>query len=684
MASLYGDEINQYLDATFGSDVKSLKNIENIFKEAKRKSEALKLQLTKAKEERTEKIESAISASVDALEHAKALDGATESIMTEVLSRLDDSETAVEKFRAVKAKIDEVERYVSYFKWIEKIDEASGGVQQSILSDSMQDACATFRTLVNHYTCFTGNQTKCKHLVNYLKDTIMFWYKILKDKLSKDLDGILKQINYPFINSPGPNTLQKAPNNPEKSIPSPYTNLDPAIHLTEVIKNLLVLNLPPELGRSSEASTSHAEKQEDLLLPFQLLLRPLKRRFIFHFTGTKPTNVIHKPEWYLTQILNWLENHAGFLEHTIQPILDDNGLAHRDAVVMFAQGLLQLVWAKLSVDIEEIIYTDELYSHVVDEVLLFDRELRAVHDIPTAVLNTSSPLTVLTQTHCIQKWLNIERTCAAERLDTLLASDEAWTSKFSEITEDIDEQRTPQCAETFVIMLQTMTDRHLLPFILQARISSTDSTVFDATIHLFGRICTEGVESHTQLLLNEFREKCKPYMYDGWLALPTAEEQLVFVVSQSACGMLAVLQDRLHFLEQRLCRELFTQLWRVIAENVDIYLFNEVIVKNHFNSGGAAQIHYDMTRNLFPMFGHYTSKPDNYFKRVKEGCILLTLQSGSALLLREVLEESLKPPDPMDPHPTPVKPTSALNDIGVFLLSAKQALDIIKRRVEWT
>uniref|UniRef100_H2XYV9 RAD50-interacting protein 1 n=3 Tax=Ciona intestinalis TaxID=7719 RepID=H2XYV9_CIOIN len=444
MASLYGDEINQYLDATFGSDVKSLKNIENIFKEAKRKSEALKLQLTKAKEERTEKIESAISASVDALEHAKALDGATESIMTEVLSRLDDSETAVEKFRAVKAKIDEVERYVSYFKWIEKIDEASGGVQQSILSDSMQDACATFRTLVNHYTCFTGNQTKCKHLVNYLKDTIMFWYKILKDKLSKDLDGILKQINYPFINSPGPNTLQKAPNNPEKSIPSPYTNLDPAIHLTEVIKNLLVLNLPPELGRSSEASTSHAEKQEDLLLPFQLLLRPLKRRFIFHFTGTKPTNVIHKPEWYLTQILNWLENHAGFLEHTIQPILDDNGLAHRDAVVMFAQGLLQLVWAKLSVDIEEIIYTDELYSHVVDEVLLFDRELRAVHDIPTAVLNTSSPLTVLTQTHCIQKWLNIERTCAAERLDTLLASDEAWTSKFSEITEDIDEQRTPQ------------------------------------------------------------------------------------------------------------------------------------------------------------------------------------------------------------------------------------------------
>lgn len=37
--------------------------------------------------------------------------------------------------------------------------------------------------------------------------------------------------------------------------------------------------------------------------------------------------------------------------------------------VMFAQGLLQLVNDKLSVDIEEIVYTDEWFSHTVDEVI---------------------------------------------------------------------------------------------------------------------------------------------------------------------------------------------------------------------------------------------------------------------------------------------------------------------------
>lgn len=40
----------------------------------------------------------------------------------------------------------------------------------------------------------------------------------------------------------------------------------------------------------------------------------------------------------------------------------------------------------------------------------------------------------------------------------------------------------------------------------------------------------------------------------------------------------------------------------------------QLILRNRFNQGGAAQLHFDMTRNLFPLFGEYTSKPDSYFK----------------------------------------------------------------------
>ena len=41
---------------------------------------------------------------------------------------------------------------------------------------------------------------------------------------------------------------------------------------------------------------------------------------------------------------------------------------------------------------------------------------------------------------------------------------------------------------------------------------------------------------------------------------------------------------------------------------------SQLILENHFSPGGAAQLQFDMTRNLFPLFASYTLKPENYFK----------------------------------------------------------------------
>lgn len=51
------------------------------------------------------------------------------------------------------------------------------------------------------------------------------------------------------------------------------------------------------------SSVADQNDEEDyILLPFQLLLRPLAKRFRYHFTGNKATNTLSKPEWYLTQV----------------------------------------------------------------------------------------------------------------------------------------------------------------------------------------------------------------------------------------------------------------------------------------------------------------------------------------------------------------------------------------------
>ena len=36
--------------------------------------------------------------------------------------------------------------------------------------------------------------------------------------------------------------------------------------------------------------------------PISIILKPLKKRFQFHFTGNKKTNNPEKPEWYLQQV----------------------------------------------------------------------------------------------------------------------------------------------------------------------------------------------------------------------------------------------------------------------------------------------------------------------------------------------------------------------------------------------
>lgn len=49
---------------------------------------------------------------------------------------------------------------------------------------------------------------------------------------------------------------------------------------------------------------------------------------------------------------------------------------------------------------------------------------------------------------------------------------------------------------------------------------------------------------------------------------------------------------------------------------LSVFCFHsQLILYNHFNEGGAAQLQYDMTRNLFPLFGHYCKRPENFFKQ---------------------------------------------------------------------
>lgn len=68
-------------------------------------------------------------------------------------------------------------------------------------------------------------------------------------------------------------------------------------------------------------------------LPVRILLRPIKKRFQFHFTGSRQTARIDRPEWFLTQTLTWIKDHQTFVKVNIQPIADKLELKNIRAVV---------------------------------------------------------------------------------------------------------------------------------------------------------------------------------------------------------------------------------------------------------------------------------------------------------------------------------------------------------------
>jgi len=74
----------------------------------------------------------------------------------------------------------------------------------------------------------------------------------------------------------------------------------------------------------------------------------------------------------------------------------------------FTIGLLQFVVIKLDSDLSHFQLEDVVFSHIVDETLAFEHELRKVYSYPN---DYPSVTEVLTQAQIFFKWINMERKC---------------------------------------------------------------------------------------------------------------------------------------------------------------------------------------------------------------------------------------------------------------------------------
>uniref|UniRef100_A0A8C9ZBF2 RAD50-interacting protein 1 n=1 Tax=Sander lucioperca TaxID=283035 RepID=A0A8C9ZBF2_SANLU len=722
------DCLVDFLEKEVGSDLKSLKNVGDLLEKLREENNVLEEQVNETK------THIATQYNVTGLVQYKQLFGA---------------QPWMDNLGQTLNQVDTIERHVKYLRCLQHIEELSAAVQQCLMTSSVWEA---IRAVDNMAALDAGlNQSGCSHLKDFLRETLHFWHKIIKDRLASDFEKVLTQLHWPII-SPPTQSLTPTANAQEIS-----SQLELLVTQLLALQTSYPFSVPSIQPASSATPPSQAPP---LCLPIQIMLLPLSRRFRYHFYGNRQTNSLSKPEWYLTQVLMWMGNSSTFMEEKIQPILDRAG-ATISAMVELCRGLLSLVQEKVASDASRLLYDDVLFCHLVEEVLQFEKELRSNQSYPAALPGL---LHLLLEDATLQKWLTVEKKMAVEKMDAMLSAEGAWSSQYKDIS-DMDELKAPDCAETFMTLLQVITERYrALPcpsaqlkflglqrelvddfrirltqvmkeesrcplgarycailnavnyistilgdwgdnvFFLQlqqaavslgeevvlgglgvlevGRLASLEGSLFEGLLALLDRLKGDMLGRLLEWTMREIADKAKPYGQDRWLSLPPQHDQSTMTLSSSACPMMLCVRDRLLNLHQVLSLSLFQLAWQGLAERLDNVLYQDVILSNHFSEGGAAQLQFDMTRNLFPLFGHYCKRPENFFKHVKEACIVLCLNVGSAILLKNLLKESEDEARDLAGAGDP-PPESALNELGVYCLAPCDVLILLNLRASW-
>ncbi|CAD7003380.1 unnamed protein product [Ceratitis capitata] len=172
--------------------------------------------------------------------------------------------------------------------------------------------------------------------------------------------------------------------------------------------------------------------------------------------------------------------------------------------------------------------------------------------------------------------------------------------------------------------------------------------------------------------VNEIKAKSMAYRHDCWSSLPEQNCKEPFILSSTAGEMFQVMVTTLHNLERDLSLNLFTLTLRKIANQVDDFLFDSLVMNNKFTPAGAAQFNFDMSRNLLALFGQYCRRPDLLFKKVHDSNKLLNATRGTALLLYETLKSETKLEEKMN----------ALKELGIVNFKNKTCIDVLERRTD--
>ncbi|KAL8887000.1 MAG: hypothetical protein Q9215_005367 [Flavoplaca cf. flavocitrina] len=366
-----------------------------------------------------------------------------------IVTRSETSDDAIEKFDADIRALQQLDIATGYVELLAQVEDLSAEARRNFKS-SPQAALQPYLRLQKLAIALKEAQPAAEdaapHLVDHVEKTAQHLWKQMKDTFAADFGKVLTRMKWPGKDVSLAGSLEH--------------------EWTDGVERLLDLQ-EPELNIQGDHVKPHEEPL--VLLPLEVMVRPLDLRFQYHFHGDRPTNKLDKPEYFFSHIMGLLNSYDEFFATYLQPILRKRFKASNlsmtsifiDSTSALITALLPMLRRKVFGVIPQIGKQPQLLSHFIHELMSFDTSLRDDwnYDGGNGVEGWKG-LTweVLVKQDWFGRWLEVEKTFALSRYRNIIEPPESFEIDYESV--EPSATKPTNAAIRVNDLLETITDRY--------------------------------------------------------------------------------------------------------------------------------------------------------------------------------------------------------------------------------
>ena len=324
-----------------------------------------------------------------------------------IVTQSDTSDDAVRKFDSSMGALQRLDVAQGYIELLTEVEKLSSEARQN-LKKSPQEALRPYLRLQNLVNALCAAQPAAEdaapHLIDHVDRMARTLWKQMKDSFAADFEVTLKKMQWPGKDVTLHGSLEQ--------------------EWVKGVNKLLELQEPELHARDSENLDYGSREEPLVLLPLEVMAKPLELRFKYHFEGDRATNKLDKPEYFLSHVVGLLNTYDQFFAIYLQPVLRDHfrksNLAltsiYIDSTSALITALLPMLRHKIFSVLPKISNQPQLLSHFIHELMSFDVSLRDEWSYDGG--NSTQGWNGLTWEVLVKKdwfgrWLKVERDCTS-------------------------------------------------------------------------------------------------------------------------------------------------------------------------------------------------------------------------------------------------------------------------------